>query len=107
MQLWPVENFSHHKRVPIALQVPFCDKKVFNWSELHFSEVTSYKTRILMPFASIAKIVKTSKQYMHSTLYFCQDCHEDKECDKANEYLKAYCPDILCLLLRKAKKTRL
>ena len=42
-----------------------------------------------MPFASIAKIVKASKQYMHSTLYFCQDCHEDKECDKANEYLKA------------------
>ena len=27
MQLWPVEHFYHHKRVPVVLQVPFCDEK--------------------------------------------------------------------------------
>ena len=37
MQLWPVEHFFLHKKVP-----------VFNWSELHFSEVTSYKIHTLI-----------------------------------------------------------
>ena len=36
MQLWPVEHFF-----------PFVMKKVFNWSELHLSEVTSYKIHTL------------------------------------------------------------
>ena len=29
------------------IQVPFCEEKVFNYSELHFSKVTSYKIHIL------------------------------------------------------------
>ena len=39
MQLWPVEHFFHHKRVP-----------VFNWSELHLSEVF-YKIHTLASLA--------------------------------------------------------
>ena len=31
-------------------QVPFCEEKVFNYSELHFSKVTSYKIHILVDY---------------------------------------------------------
>ena len=27
MQLWLVEHLFHHKRVPVVLQVAFCDEK--------------------------------------------------------------------------------
>jgi hypothetical protein len=48
MQLWPVEHFFHHKKVPVVLyRYLFVMKKVFNWSELHFSEVASYKIHTL------------------------------------------------------------
>ena len=46
MQLWPVEYFFHHKRVM---------KKVFNWSDLHLSEVTSYKIHTLVIPAILGK----------------------------------------------------
>ena len=42
MQLWQVEHFFLHKKVPVVLI------KVFNLSELHFSEVTSYKIHTLI-----------------------------------------------------------
>ena len=32
------------------IQVPFCEEKVFNYSELHFSKVTSYKIHILVDY---------------------------------------------------------
>ena len=44
MQLWPVEHFFHHKRVP------FCDEKS-DQPEVHLSEVTSYKIHILDPIS--------------------------------------------------------
>ena len=36
---------SHFRKM--QLKVPFCEKKVFNYSELHFSEITSYKIHTL------------------------------------------------------------
>ena len=41
MQRWIVL----HKKVPVVctIQVPFFEEKVFDYSDLHFSEVTSYK----------------------------------------------------------------
>ena len=41
MQLLQVEHFFLHKKVPVV------KKKVFNLSELQFSEVTSYKIHTL------------------------------------------------------------
>ena len=32
----------------IVLQVPFCEEKVFSYSKLHFSEVTSYEIHTLV-----------------------------------------------------------
>ena len=40
MQLWIAEHFFHYR-------YPFAMKKVFNYSELHLSEVTSYKIHTL------------------------------------------------------------
>ena len=46
-------NPTLHKRVgtrnadQLKYRYPFVMKKVFNWSELHLSEVTSYKIHIL------------------------------------------------------------
>ena len=49
MQLWQVEQFFLHKKVPVVLyRYLFVKKNVFNWSELHFSEVTSYKIHTLI-----------------------------------------------------------
>ena len=49
MQLWQVENFFLHKKVPVVLyRYLFVKKKVFNLSELHFSEVTCYKIPTLV-----------------------------------------------------------
>ena len=63
MQVWQVEHFFLHKKVPVVLyrytffytkRLPvvlyrylFVKKKVFNLSDLHFSEVTSYITHTL------------------------------------------------------------
>ena len=48
MQLWIVEHFFHHKKVPVVLyRYLFVMKKVFNYPELHFSKVTSYKIHTL------------------------------------------------------------
>ena len=50
MQLWIVELFffTRSKKVPVVLyRYLFVKKKVFNYSELHFSEVTSYKIHTL------------------------------------------------------------
>ena len=51
MQLWPVEHFFHHKRVPVILQVPFCDEKsvqLVRVASFWLSEVTSCKIYILI-----------------------------------------------------------
>ena len=45
MQLWKVEHFFDHKMVTV-----FVVKKVFNFSELHLSDVTSDEIHILAPF---------------------------------------------------------
>ena len=46
-----VEHFFLHKKVPIVLyRYFFVKKKVFNYSELHFSEVTSYKIHSLIVY---------------------------------------------------------
>ena len=65
MQLWLAEHFFFTKRVPAVLhRYPFVKKKVFNWSELHFSEVTYYKIHIL----GLSKIQDTFyKQARHNT----------------------------------------
>ena len=48
MQLWIVEHFFLQKKVHVVLyRYLFVKKKVFNYSELHFSEVTSYKIHTL------------------------------------------------------------
>ena len=48
MHLRIVEHFFLHKKVPVQYySYLFLKKKVFNYSELHFSEVTSYKIHIL------------------------------------------------------------
>ena len=39
--------FSSQNGTCILIQVPICEEKVFNWSELHFSEVTSFKIHTL------------------------------------------------------------
>ena len=51
MQLWQVEHFFHKKGTCIVLHLPFCKEKVFNLSELHFPEVTSYKIHTFISFA--------------------------------------------------------
>ena len=48
MQLWPVEHFWLTFFSRSALIWKKSDPKVFNWSELHLSEVTSYKIHILV-----------------------------------------------------------
>ena len=49
MPLWIVEHFFLHKKVPVQYYVYlFVKKKVFNYSELHISEVTSYKIHTLV-----------------------------------------------------------
>ena len=63
MQLWIVEHFFLHKKVPVVMyhniqffqicimihyyRYLFVKKKVFNYSELHFSEGTFYKIHTL------------------------------------------------------------
>ena len=48
MQLWIVEHFFHRKKVPeCSTGTFFAMKKVFNYSELHFSEVISYNIHTL------------------------------------------------------------
>ena len=63
MQLWIVDIFFLHKKVPLLMnhniwknpmlwfittgKYLFVKKNVFNYSELHFSEVTSYKIHTL------------------------------------------------------------
>ena len=43
--------FFFKKKVPVVLyRYLFVKKKVFNYSELHFSEVISYKIHTLVPF---------------------------------------------------------
>ena len=52
MKLWPVEHFwltffpDQHR---------FSEPKVFNWSEFHFSEVTSYKIHTLDKYIILKK----------------------------------------------------
>ena len=46
MQLWPVEHFWL-TFFQISTDLEKNEPKVFNWSELHLSEVTSYKVHIL------------------------------------------------------------
>ena len=60
--IWIVDHFFLHKKVPVLMnhkiwkksyvmiyyyRYLFVKKKVFNYSELHFSEVTSYKLHTL------------------------------------------------------------
>ena len=45
MQLWQVEHFFLHKKVPVYYYTVI----VFNFLELHFSEVTSYQIHTLAP----------------------------------------------------------
>ena len=62
MQLWIVEHFHLHKKVPVVMnhnvwkksyvmihyyRYLFVKMKVFNYSELHFAEVTFYKIHTL------------------------------------------------------------
>ena len=49
MNLWPVEHFFPHFGVPLfsATGTVKWGKKVFDWSEVHLSEVTSYKIHTL------------------------------------------------------------
>ena len=48
MQLRIVEHFFLQKKVAVVLhRYLFVKKKVFNYSEVHFSEVTSYKIHTL------------------------------------------------------------
>ena len=63
MQLWIVEHFFLHKKVPVLMnhniwkncmlwfityyRYLFVKKNVFNYSELHFSKLTSYKIHTL------------------------------------------------------------
>ena len=44
-QLWQVEHFFLHKKVPVYYYTVI----VFNFLELHFSEVTSYQIHTLAP----------------------------------------------------------
>ena len=66
MNLWPVEHFfegiCHHFWVGLLLLVEQQThpkvmasmlKKVFNWSEVHLSEITSYKIHNLTPNTQI------------------------------------------------------
>ena len=48
MQLSPVEHFLPH-----LLILKKSEAKVFNWSELHFTEVTSYKIHTLVGAATL------------------------------------------------------
>ena len=63
MQLWIVEHFFLHKKVPVLMnhniwkklyvmihyyRYLFVKMKVFNYSELHFSERTSFKIHTLV-----------------------------------------------------------
>ena len=63
MQLWIVEHFHLHKKVPVLTnhniwkksyvmiyyyRYLFVKMNAFNYSELHFSEVTSYNTMELL-----------------------------------------------------------
>ena len=51
MQLWIAEHFFLHKKAPVVLyRYLFVKKKVSNLSELHFSEVISYKIHTLEQF---------------------------------------------------------
>jgi hypothetical protein len=45
MQLWQVDHFFLHKKVPVYYYTVI----VFNFLELHFSEVTSYQIHTLAP----------------------------------------------------------
>ena len=62
MQLWIVEHFHLHKKVPVVMnhniwkksyvmihyyRYLFVKMKVFNYSELHFFEVTFYRIHTL------------------------------------------------------------
>ena len=63
MQLWQVEHFFLHKKVPVVLyRYLFVKKKVFNWSGLHFSEVTSYKIHTLTCYEQDIELDHCSKQ---------------------------------------------
>ena len=45
MNLWPVEHFG----VPLVLQIPQSEEKeMVDWSEVHLSEMTSYKIHTLV-----------------------------------------------------------
>ena len=54
MQLWIVEHFHLHKKVPVLMNHNIWKNrmKVFNYSELHFSEVTSFKIHTLVDICS-------------------------------------------------------
>ena len=50
MKLWPVEQFwltFFPDQLQISADLEKSEPKVFNWSEFHFSEVTSYKIHTL------------------------------------------------------------
>jgi hypothetical protein len=51
MQLWIVEHFFLHKKVPVLMDQNIWKNRISwfitNYSELHFSEVTSYKIHTL------------------------------------------------------------
>ena len=58
MQLWPVEPkiqlyFWVEHFLPHLLIRKKSEAKVFNWSELHFTEVTSYKIHTLVGAATL------------------------------------------------------
>ena len=45
------KHLIKHKLISAALIWKKREENVFNWSEMHLSEVTSYKIHILTPFA--------------------------------------------------------
>ena len=75
----------------------FVKKKVFNLSELHFSEVTSYKIRTLVAIFLLFDLVDQVDNGQNNKVYFCQ---EGIERTKAKRYLSSYCSNIYTVLLK-------
>ena len=66
MQLWIVEHFFLRKKVPVVL--------LYNYSELHFSELTSYKIHTLKQMRQIKILDTVSLEYFSIKEFFnCYD----------------------------------
>ena len=63
-------HLSSPKGTSRTIQVPFCEEKVFNLSELHFSKVTSYKIYTLVKLPKSVCLRSGSKSFFLNVILF-------------------------------------